>query len=695
MSAVPAPNPAQIRAQGNRLKHEPSLYLQQHAHNPVDWQPWGDDALAAARELNRPLFVSSGYSSCHWCHVMEREVFEQDEVAQVLNAHFICVKLDREERPDLDAALMDLLQAMTGSGGWPLNLFFTPGLQPFFGATYLPRERFLALSTEIARLHREEPQRLQQIGAELSGLMRREPHLHHAPALDAAFLGQLAQHTLAQEDLAHGGFSTQMKFPTPPRWRFLLQHCRRTGEVRLAAMVRRALNAMAAGGIRDQIGGGFHRYTVEPTWTIPHFEKMLYDNAQLASLYLEAGAAWSIPDFTAVGLDTLDFLLREMRGPGGAFYASFDADSGGREGSFYVWTPPEIEAAVGRKDGLALALLLGVMPGGNFEGASIPTRRLPVAQAAQAAGREVLELEVLLASRRAELREYRAQRPAPALDRKIVTAWNGMAITALVQAYLASGELRYLAAAQQAAAYLWQHHRDTDGRLWRASTDAARAGAGTLSDYALYAASLLELCGASGDLRYLRQALILLDHALAQFERDGGGFYLSAADAEAPLGRQADLLDSVEPSGSAALLHALWRAAAMTGREDYHAAVQRHLQACAGLVRDGGLELAAWCELAQYVLGPYYCVVLAGDTATAGRQALLNAYGALLPGHSVLVQVPAAGTDAAMAALIPPAEGKTALDERAAAYVCEHGTCFPPVTTASDLRALLLETWKN
>ncbi len=693
MSHADAPTPAQIRAQGNRLQHEPSLYLQQHAHNPVDWRPWGAEALEAARARNLPLFVSSGYSSCHWCHVMEREVFEHDDVAEVLNAQFICIKVDREERPDLDAALMDALTAMTGGGGWPLSLFLTPDLRPFYGATYIPHERFLAITSEISRLHLAEPQRLQAIGAELLALTAREPQPAQAAALDSAFLAQLAESALQVEDTAQGGFATQMKFPTPPRWRFLLRRYRRTGEARLGAMLSRVLDAMAQGGIRDQLGGGFHRYTVEPTWTVPHFEKMLYDNTQLASLYLEAGAALGRADYTAVGLDTLDFLLREMRGPGAAFYASFDADSGGEEGSYYVWTPRELEAAVGPADAPALALLLGVTAGGNFEGASIPTRRVTCAQVAQATGRSAQEIERLYSIRRADLREFRAKRTPPALDRKIVTAWNGMAIAALAQAYLASGEQRYLTAAQQAADYLWQHHRNADGGLWRASTDSVRAGAGVLSDYAQFALGLIELYCAGGDILQLRHAVALLDYALAHFERGAGGYYLAADDADAPLGRQADLFDSVEPSGSAALLHALWRSAALTGREEYRAAVQRHLQACSGLIRQGGLELAAWCELAEYASGPYYTTVLAGEAQGATQQALLREYGALLPGHSVLAQIPAAGAQPDDLALIPEAQGKTAPDESAQAYICEHGTCYPPCATADALRAQLLRGW--
>jgi len=353
----------------------------------------------------------------------------------------------------------------------------------------------------------------------------------------------------------------------------------------------------------------------------------------------------------------------------------------------------ELSAVAGAIDGLALAQLLGVTLGGNFEGRSILTRRADPRQIAQLLGRELHEIARLLAHWREALLEYRSKRTPPALDRKIVTAWNGMAIAALAQAYMTGSNLDYLQAAQEAARYLWEHHRQPDGGLWRASTDGARSGVGSLSDYAQFALGLLELYCASGDTTHLKRALALLDYALPRFARPEGGYFISPADAEAPLGRQADMFDSVEPSGSAALLHALWRAAALTGRKDYRSEVLRQLEACAGLLRQGGLELSAWCELAQDVLGPFYTVVLAGSADDAGTQALRSQYSALLPRHSVLIQVRAEGADADTVALLPEADGKTALNDIPTAYVCEHGTCYPPCTTPEELHAAVMKGW--
>jgi len=420
---------------GNRLAAEASLYLRQHAQNPVDWHPWGEEALERARREDKPIFLSIGYSSCHWCHVMEHEVFEDDGVAAVLNAKFVCIKVDREERPDIDAAYMDALQAMTGSGGWPMSLFLTPGLEPFYGGTYIPRDGFLQLIERIDLVFREKRDELQGSAAEVSAAVNRRPPGGQGEPPDAEALTAAARKALAGVDPAWGGFGGRQKFPTPPRWRFLLHHYRKTGDEDAARALRLTLDRMADGGIRDQIGGGFHRYAVEPTWLVPHFEIMLYDNAQLASLYLEASAALDEPRYRETALDVLDFLAREMRDPAGGFHASFDADSEGGEGRFYVWTPGEIEQIAGAADGPALAAVLGVTEEGNFEGRSIPTRRADIEDVARRFGRDPGELGGLFAEHREALRERRGRRSPPALDPKIVTAWNGLAIGAFAAAH--------------------------------------------------------------------------------------------------------------------------------------------------------------------------------------------------------------------------------------------------------------------
>lgn len=682
--------PGEIRAEGNRLKGEGSAYLRQHAHNPVDWYPWGDEALARARAEDRPIFLSIGYASCHWCHVMESEVFEDDEVAALLNARFVCVKVDREERPDLDATYMEAVQAMTGRGGWPMSVFLTPDLQPFFGGTYFPRDEFLELCDRIARAFAERRGDLAEQAARVAAHVAGRPATggDAVPSLQAA--RDAATAALAGYDAEWGGFLQAQKFPTPLRWRFLLHHYRRTGDAEVAEAIRHTLEAMAGGGLRDQLGGGFHRYTVERTWLVPHFEIMLYDDAQLASLYLEAGAVFDDDRYRSVAADVLDFLLRDMSDPAGGFYASFDADSGGEEGSYYVWTPAEIDAVAGPEDGPVLARLLGMTPAGNFEGRTILTRRASAAEVAREFGRDEAEVASLFTTWREALRERRARRTPPRLDRKLVTAWNGLAISALARGGAVLGEPRYLEAARRTADRLWDLHRDVAGRLHRASTDGVPVGTGILDDYAMFAEGLLDLYEAGGDPIHLRRAQELSALALELFSDESGAFFLTAADAEAPLGRRVDPFDSVEPSGASVMLHVLLREAALTGDPVGHERVGGMLARHADLLAKAGLEMAGWWDALSLWHGPQYDVVIAGGVET---EALREAYWRLDPAFAVLSSVPAEGAGEEFVALLPSLAGKTA-SEGPVAYVCRFGACGKPATDPADLVAQLRADWK-
>jgi uncharacterized protein YyaL (SSP411 family) len=549
----------------NRLAGERSLYLRQHAGNPVDWYPWGDEALERARREDRPIFLSVGYASCHWCHVMEREVFEQPEVAELLNRSFICIKVDREERPDLDAAYMEALQAMTGSGGWPMSLFLTPDLKPFFGATYIPRRAFPDLLARILRAFSEQRDTLAQQASLLARSLTATLRL--APSDDAAgepAIAQATQRTLELVDEHWGGLGGPPKFPTPPRWSFLLHRFRKTGDQRIALGLRLTLDAMASGGIRDHLGGGFHRYAVEESWVVPHFEKMLYDNAQLASLYLEAAVALDAPRYAQVARETLDFLLGEMQAPEGGFFSSFDADSDGTEGGYYLWTPADLQAVCGDDAG-PVGMLLGVTAQGNFEGKSILTRRASNAEVASRFHRSEAEVAELFQRWRPALLEHRARRRPPPLDPKLVTSWNGLAIAALAQAGSLLGDPRYGEAARRTADRIWEAHRRPDGSLCRASTGGQPGGAAVLTDYANLAAGLLQLFQLVQDPIHLRRALELIDFIQRHFAAPGGGYFLTADDQPAPLGRFYDFTDSVRPSGGSQTLHLLLRAAALAG----------------------------------------------------------------------------------------------------------------------------------
>ncbi len=680
-------------SRSNRLGDEASAYLRQHAGNPIHWQPWDRDALAHARDRDLPIFLSIGYASCHWCHVMAHEVFEDAEVAALLNERFVCIKVDREERPDLDEAYMAAVTAQSGRGGWPLSVFLTSDLQPFHGATYVPRARFLELCHRIDEAYRSHRGELQIQAGQLAGAIAAVPFDDDGPPITTDAVAAVARQGLAHHDPEWGGFLQHQKFPTPLRWQFLLHHHRRTGDPLAATALRRTLEAMATGGIRDHLGGGFHRYTVEETWLVPHFEIMLYDNAQLASLYLEAGAALGQPWYLGVARDVLDFLLGEMRDGEGGFCASFDADSGGQEGSYYVWTPQEILAAAGARDGPLLATLLGVAPGGNFEGRSILTRRVDAPHAAMRHGREPAEAAALFDRLRPRLREIRAARTAPARDRKIVTAWNGLALSALARASAQLDEPAYGLAARQIAEHLWSAHRDARGRLVRAVTDGRPAGEGVLDDYACFAEGLLDLYQATGDAEQLRRAHELLDTAVTLFADDELGFALTARDVDLPLGRRADFFDSVEPSGAASLLHGLWRAALLAGDQAGQARVVDHLRRRGALLERAGLEMAWWADAALLAVAPGYAAVIAGDPDARDTRALRAAFWSLAPPWAVLATVPAAGADESLRPLIPVAAGLTARHGRAVAHVCLPGACGAPTSDPDEFARQLLGGW--
>jgi len=680
------------RTTGNRLRNERSLYLRQHAHNPVDWYPWGEEAFAKARLLDRPVFLSIGYSSCHWCHVMEREVFEDEEAAHLLNERFVSVKVDREERPDIDAVYMEAVQRLTGGGGWPMSVFLLPDGRPFFGGTYFPRPQFLALVRGIHDLCSARRDDLDAQAAALTEAVRAEPLHSTGVAVGRAMVDNAASEGGASYDARWGGTRSRMKFPTPLRWHFLLHHWRKTGSPRSAEVVRGTLDAMASGGIHDHVGGGFHRYTVEETWLVPHFEKMLYDNALLASLYTEAAAAFEEPRYEAVARDTLDFLLRDLSDPGGAFQGSYDADSGGEEGSFYVWSPEEL-AAVAGEDAPALALLLGVTAEGNFEGRSILTRRVAPAEVARLTGRPAAEVAALFDRWREPLREHRAGRVSPGRDRKVVAAWNGLAITAFAQAYRAFGDERYRDAAERAAEFLWERHRRPDDALDRASNDGVAAGEGILDDYAFVADACLELHQATGGGHHLRRALALVELALRGFRHPAAGWYLVREGHDTPLGRPVELFDHANPSGQAVLLHVLLRAAALTGNPAWHEQATATLSARAEVLRRAGMETAWWYDAALLAQGPFREVVIAGDPHDERTAALAATVQRRLPPHVVLAQVPATGPDADTLALIPPTEGKIALQNVPTAYVCQLGTCQRPTSDPAELRGQLLEGW--
>ncbi|HTU26366.1 MAG TPA: thioredoxin domain-containing protein, partial [Pirellulales bacterium] len=536
----------------NRLANETSPYLLTHAHNPVDWHPWGDEALAVAAQEDKPIFLSIGYSACHWCHVMERESFENPAIAAVLNAHFVPIKVDREERPDLDQIYMNAVQIMTGRGGWPMSVFLTPDGRPFYGGTYWPPaarhgmpgfDQVLAAVAEAWRDRR--PQALEQAG-DLTDHLRHVAVPPVTPGMPSERQLTGAAAALGRAfDSEHGGFGRAPKFPHPIDLELLLHVWHRTRNDELLKIVTLSLDRMAAGGMYDQLGGGFHRYSVDERWLVPHFEKMLYDNALLARTYVAASLATGRAAYAQIARETCDYVLREMTDPAGGFYSTQDADSEGEEGKFFVWTPAELAEILGDEAARTFSAVYDVTEAGNFEGASILHLAEPIETWAERLGRPASELRTELAASRQKLLSARLRRVPPARDDKVLVSWNGLMIEALATAAVALDEPRYLAAACRAADFLLTTMRQSDGRLlhsWRAGQAKLAA---YLDDYAGLAAALAALYQGSFDERYIDAACDLADAMLARFrDAKDGGFFYTADDHPPLIARTHDLYDN-------------------------------------------------------------------------------------------------------------------------------------------------------
>ncbi len=541
----------------NHLAGASSPYLLQHADNPVDWYPWGEAAFAKARREHKPVFLSIGYSTCHWCHVMAHESFEDAGIAKILNGHFVSIKMDREEHPDLDESYMIATQVITGQGGWPNSLFLTPEGKPFFAGTYFPRDAFASLLQQIARQWQANPAPIRADAQKLSAIIESvQARRQAAQAVDDAALARAARQIMISADIRHGGFGGAPKFPQETTLAFLLGEAPTSGEVVLRQHVLRTLDAMIAGGLYDQIGGGFHRYAVDRAWRVPHFEKMLYSQALMAPLLLRAFTLTGAPRYHHALRDTLDYVLADLTSPQGGFYSARDADSEGAEGTFYVWTPAQLEAALGKEDSAFAARVFGITAKGNFEGGrSVPFLAEPPRDRA---GQE------RLAHVRQKLRQARAQRPAPHRDEKIITAWNGLMIQALAQAALALDEPRYGEAARRAGDFLWHHLRQQDGALMRASFAGKTAVPGTQKDYAAAALGFIALYDLDKDARNLERAQDITAQMQERFhDAAAGDFYLSAKSGL--FGRPKSFSDNPLPSGNALALEVYARLARRSG----------------------------------------------------------------------------------------------------------------------------------
>jgi uncharacterized protein YyaL (SSP411 family) len=703
-------------AHRNRLAAETSPYLLQHAGNPVDWYPWGTEALARARELDRPIFLSIGYAACHWCHVMERESFEDEGTAAYLNEHFVAVKVDREERPDLDAIYMDAVQAMTGQGGWPMSVFLAPDGRPFYGGTYFPNRPLHGMPTfrdvleGVQRAWSEDRASVERAGDELAKALRTAssaPSLPEAPPAptvgglvgpDGRPIGStrpqaprldgpvLERAGLALEqgfDPRTGGWGGAPKFPQPMAIELLLRLYLRSGDGRPLAMARRALDAMAAGGIYDQLGGGFARYATDAVWLVPHFEKMLYDNGQLARVYLHAWQLTAEPRYREVVEETLDYLLREMALPGGGFAASQDADTDGEEGATYVWSADEIDDVLG-DDAALFSHAFGVRSEGNWEGHTILSRVADDAELAARHGLTVTEIAPRLHAARSRLLERRAARPQPGRDDKLLAAWNGLALAPLAEAGRALVRPDYIAAAVRTAAFIVEHLRGADGRLRRSWKDGRAGHAAVLEDHTHLADGLLALYEATFDERWFVAAHGLMETVLDRFGAAEGGFYDTSDDHEALVTRPRSLQDNALPSGGAMAALVLLRLAAWTGDARQREAAERALAAIAPVAGRYPTAFAQWLVALELATASIDEVAIVGTVGETDTDALV----AVCFEHWRPHQVVAIG-ESTDASAVPLLHGRTRVDGKPAAYVCHGFQCRRPVASADELRAEL------
>jgi uncharacterized protein YyaL (SSP411 family) len=679
----------------NRLAHETSPYLLQHAGNPVDWYAWGDEALARAKHEQKPIFLSIGYSACHWCHVMERESFENEETAALMNRLFVNIKVDREERPDIDEIYMKAVTALTGSGGWPMSVFLTPDLQPFFGGTYFPpvrrwgRPSFPDVLISLSEAWEKQREEVFAQAEQLTSAIKQEAEADLRGELAADILDRAAAQLLESFDPNWGGFGGAPKFPHSGDIRALLRSAARTNDADALHAATHTLDRMAAGGIFDQLGGGFHRYSTDEKWCIPHFEKMLYDNALLVPAYLEAHLVTGKPEYAEVAAQTCDWVLREMITPEGGFASAQDADSEGEEGRFFAWTPEQIEAVLGAEAGARVATYYDVTPHGNFEdGKSALWRPEPLRDVAKRLRIDEAVLRDTVAAARAPLFEARDRRVHPQTDDKVLAAWNGLMLSALAQAYQVLETPGYLAAAQRAARYVLTGMRQPDGRLFATARGGRAHLNACLDDYVFMIQGLIDLYESDFDATWLREAFALCDVVETRFaDREHGGYTTTGEGHETLIARTKNVHDGALPSGTGVQALNLLRLAELGSRAELRDQAHTVIRAQAALVnRHPRLfsQLLLAVDFAE--CGPRE-VVISGELGDAPTGELLRAVRrAFVPQRVVALAHSGADT-----ALLPLTSGRTPSTPEAKAYVCRNFVCKAPVTDARSLVSALRE----
>ena len=678
----------------NRLAGETSPYLLQHKDNPVDWYPWGPEALQRAKEEDKPIFLSIGYSACHWCHVMEHESFEDEETAKVMNGLYVSIKVDREERPDLDNIYMQAVQAMTGHGGWPMTVFLSPDGRPFYGGTYFPPEdrpgmpSFTRVLMAVADAYHSKRSELLENADQLVSRLQGASAQWDAEALTSELLGQACQQIGSQFDSQHGGFGSAPKFPQPMGLEVLLRCTRRFQDPQMLHMVEFTLEKMAHGGMYDQLGGGFHRYSTDAHWLVPHFEKMLYDNALLSRTYLHAYQATGKPLYRRIAEETLDYVLREMTSPAGGFYSTQDADSEGVEGKFFVWSPQEIIATLGEADGKLFNRFFGVTDHGNFEEHNILSVPMEPAQIAQELGTTEEKLSAIIRAAKEKLYRVREGRVHPGRDEKVLTSWNGLMLRSLAEGAAALGRDDYLSAAIVNALFLLENLR-RNGRVLRTHKDGQAKLLGFLEDYALLTDGLLALYEATFDRRWLDEARALADAMIDLFwDPSDEFFYDTARDHESLVVRPRDVFDNAMPCGGSVAADTLLRLGLLTGEAEYARKATASLRSVAHFLAQYPTGLGHWLGALDLYLSKPHEIAIVGPRKDPATKALLDViFGAYLPNKVVAGWDPARGTEAIEG--VPLLQDRPPVDGRPTAYVCENYACQLPTTDPETLAGQL------
>jgi len=689
----------------NRLIREKSPYLLQHARNPVDWYPWCDEAFERARRENRPIFLSVGYSTCHWCHVMARESFEDAEVARLMNEAFVCIKVDREERPDVDGVYMTVCQLMTGSGGWPLTVLLTPDREPFFAGTYIPKESRhgrIGMMELIPGVQRVWNTRRGDVRASAEQVMTALRNLS-AEASAADPPGEAACRAAfdalaGQFDASHGGFGGAPKFPTPHHYLFLLRYWRRTGETKALGMVETSLAAMRRGGVYDQLGGGFHRYSTDARWLLPHFEKMLYDQAMLSMAYIEAFQATGKTLYARTAEEIFTYVLRDLEAPGGGFCCAEDADSEGEEGKFYLWTESEIREALDPDEAALVIETCGIAKEGNYleeatrerTGRNVLFLARPIEEGAAGADPPPGGTRAGWQAAREKLLRRRGRRVRPGRDDKVLTDWNGLMIAALAKGAAALGRRQWADAAARTARFILERLRDGRGRLLHRWRDGEASVAGMLDDHAFLIWGLLELYEATFDAGFLKTALELADSTNDHFRDDrDGGFFFTADDGEQVLLRQKDGYDGAIPSGNSVMMLNLLRLARITGRPDLE---QKAIGVSRAFARNIGQIPSAYSHLMvalEFLAAPPVEIVVAGKPGSQDTKEMLDAVRRSFLPNRVLLFRPEGAASVPITDLAPFTRDMKAGRGRAAAYVCRNCACSKPVFTVKEMLGLL------